>query len=122
MHRTVIVFGLLLVLLGLLAYFVLASPDARSLTALIPAVFGLPLVLCGVIGSKPSARKHAMHVAMVFALLGAAAPWGRLAGSFRAGFELNEKTGVQLAMSGLCLVLLVLGIRSFITARRSAEG
>ena len=36
MVRLVIVFGLLLVLLGLFAYFILADPDQRSVTALIP--------------------------------------------------------------------------------------
>ena len=122
MPRIVIVFGLLLILLALLGYFVLADPTARSATALIPAVAGLPILVAGLVATRPGARKHAMHVAMLFALLGAAAPWMRLAKSFREGFEFNEKTGVQLTMSLLCLVLLVLGIRSFITARRSAQG
>lgn len=121
MPRIVIVFGLLLILLALLGYFVLADPTARSLTALIPAAAGLPILVAGLVATRPGARKHAMHVAMLFALLGAAAPWVRLAKSFREGFELNEKTGVQLTMSLLCLVLLVLGIRSFITARRSSK-
>lgn len=120
MHRVTVVFGALLVLLGLIGYLVLADPDARSVTALIPAFFGIPIVLAGLVAAKPAARKHAMHVAMLFALLGAVAPWMRLARSFSEGFELNEKTGVQLTMSILCLVLLVLGIRSFIAARREA--
>ena len=120
MHRVTVVFGVLLVLLGLVGYLVLADPDARSVTALIPAFFGIPIVLAGLVAAKPAARKHAMHVAMLFALLGAVAPWMRLAKSFSEGFELNEKTGVQLTMSTLCLVLLVLGIRSFIAARREA--
>ena len=63
-----------------------------------------------------------MHIAMLLALLGAVAPWMRLVKAFQEGFELNEKTGVQLTMSLLCLVLLVLGIRSFITARRDTAG
>lgn len=120
MHRIAVVFGILLILLALIGYFVLADPDARSLTALIPAVAGVPVLVCGLIAAKPAARKHAMHVAMVFALLGAVAPWMKLASAFRDGFELNEKTFVQLSMSGLCLILLVLGIRSFIAARRNA--
>jgi hypothetical protein len=87
---------------------------------LIPAFAGAPIIVCGLVAANPGARKHAMHVAMIFALLGAVAPWSRLAKSFSEGFELNEKTGVQLTMSALCLVLLVLGIRSFIAARRGS--
>lgn len=121
MPRLVIVFGGLLVLLGLVAYFGLAEPDQRSVTALIPAFAGIPIIVCGVVGAIPAARKHAMHVAMVFALLGAIAPWGRLVKAFQDGFEFNEKTGVQLAMSALCAVLLVLGVRSFIHARRESR-
>ena len=121
MVRIVIVFGGLLVLLGLFAYFVLADPDQRSVTALIPAMAGVPILVCGIIGVVPAARKHAMHVAMLLALLGAIAPWGRLVKAFQDGFELNEKTGVQLGMSGLCALLLVLGVRSFISARKDAR-
>ena len=120
MHRIVMFFGILLIILGLVGYFILSDPGARNFTALIPAFAGLPILICGWIAAKPSARKHAMHVAMVFALLGAIAPWMRLAPAIRDGFELNAKTFVQLTMSGLCLVLLVLGVRSFIAARRSS--
>lgn len=120
MVRIVIVFGGLLVLLGLFAYFVLADPDQRSVTALIPAMAGIPILVCGVVALVPNARKHAMHVAMLLALLGAIAPWGRLVKSFQDGFEFNEKTGVQLGMSALCAILLVLGVRSFIAARRES--
>ena len=59
MVRLVIVFGLLLVLLGLFAYFILADPDQRSVTALIPAMAGVPILICGLIGVVPAARKHA---------------------------------------------------------------
>lgn len=120
MVRLVIVFGLLLVLLGLFAYFILADPDQRSVTALIPAMAGVPILICGLIGVVPAARKHAMHVAMLFGLLGAIAPWGRLVKSFQDGFEFNEKTGVQLGMSLLCALMVVLGVFSFIKARRGS--
>ena len=121
MHRIVVVFGILLIVLALIGYFVLAEPGARNITALIPAGAGIPILVCGLIAAKPGARKHALHVAMVFALLGAIAPWMRLAKAFSEGFELNEKTFVQLTMSGLCLILLILGICSFITARRRSN-
>ena len=123
MPRLVAIVGVLLILLGLVGYFVLADPEARSVTALIPAFVGVPIFFMGLLGRKPGrVRKITMHVAMLLALLGAVAPWMRLVKAFQEGFELNEKTGVQLTMSLLCLVLLVLGIRSFITARRETAG
>jgi hypothetical protein len=76
MARTTILFGVLLC--GLAAYgFLGAAPAQRSLTALIPAAFGLPLAMCGLLALKDALRKAAMHVAVVFALLGALASGGR---------------------------------------------
>ena len=60
-------FGVSLLALGFGAY--LAS-GRSSLTALIPAAFGLALLALGLIGKRPSATKHAMHVAAVIALVG----------------------------------------------------
>ncbi len=124
MSRIVIIFSLLLIGLGLVAYFLFADAENRSVTALIPAFAGVPLLLCGLIGLRPGARKIAMHLAMVFALLGFLAPLGRLIPtSIKNGFEFDSKSGTMIAMSVLCLILLVLGIRSFIAARRgSATG
>ena len=124
MSRIVIIFSLLLIGLGLVAYFLFADAENRSATALTPAFAGVPLLLCGLIGLRPGARKIAMHLAMVFALLGFLAPLGRLIPtSIKNGFEFDSKSGTMIAMSVLCLILLVLGIRSFIAARRgSATG
>jgi hypothetical protein len=124
MPRIVIIFSFLLIGLGLIAYFVFADAENRSFTALIPAAAGVPLLICGLIGLRPGARKIVMHVAMVFALLGFVLPLGRLIPtSIKNGFEFDSKSGTMIAMSGLCLILLVLGIRSFISARRgSAAG
>lgn len=138
MHRIVVVFGVLLMLLGLGGYLVLAAiganidvadADARSLTALIPAVAGLTILICGLVAAKPGARKHAMHVAMIFALLGIIAPWVGIGPSFSEGFDsgilLNYRyasIGMGITTSGLCLLLLVLGIRSFIAAGRASRG
>ncbi len=119
MSRIVILFSLLLVELGLIAYFAFADAENRSVTALIPAFAGVPLLICGLVGLREGARRHAMHAAMVFALLGFIAPLGRLIPtSIKNGFEFDTKSGTMIAMSVLCLVLLILGIRSFIAARR----
>ncbi|MDE0890406.1 MAG: hypothetical protein OSA40_13240 [Phycisphaerales bacterium] len=119
MPRIVIIFSLLLIGLGLIAYFLFADAGNRSVTALIPAFAGVPILLCGLIGLHKCARKIAMHVAMVFALVGFIAPLRRLIPtSIKNGFEFDSKSGTMIAMSALCLILLILGIRSFIAARR----
>jgi hypothetical protein len=122
MNKITITFGALL--LGLAAYGYLgADPDHRSPTALIPAAVGLPLVLCGVLAFKDSLRKMAMHVAVVFGLLGALAAGGR--GLPKLGTLLSDSpdgnqraVALVLTMFGLCTVFVVLCVKSFIDARR----
>ena len=76
MAKTTIALAAALTLLGLGTYF--GSSDANpSKTALIPAVFGVLLLGCGLAALQPTWRKHAMHVAVSVALLGALAASGR---------------------------------------------
>lgn len=109
---TTITIGLLLVLQGLGFYFGTAT---KSMTALIPTFFGVPILLLGCVALKDSLRKHAMHGAVALALLGLLAPIGRIAS---AGLKFSA-AGVSLVlMIVLCGGLLILGIKSFIDARR----
>jgi hypothetical protein len=120
MPKLTIIISLVLVLLGLIAYFGLAKADERSVTALIPAFFGIGILLCGLFALNPGARKASMHVAMLLAFLGFLAPLGRLIPtSIKNGFTLDAKSGTMIVMSVLCLFLLVAGIRSFVAARRA---
>ena len=120
MPKFTIIIGLLLTALGVLAYFAFAAPDERSWTALIPAIAGIPLVVFGALATLPGKRKLAMHVVVVFALLGAVAPLGRLIPtSIKNGFEFDVKSGTMIAMSVLCFVLLITCIKSFIAARKA---
>lgn len=110
--KTTIAIGLLLILQGVGFYVV---TETKSLTALIPAFFGVPILLLGFAALKESIRKHAMHGAVALALLGLLAPIGRIAS---AGLKLSA-AGVSLVlMIVLCGGLLVLGIKSFVDARR----
>lgn len=111
MSRIAIGFGIVLVVLGLGFYLGTGAP-----TAGIPAIFGLLLILCGWLATKPSIRMHAMHFAALLGLLGTIMPlWRAVPGVIRGTVGLKE--GEQLAMAALCLVFLVLCIRSFIAAR-----
>ena len=116
-----IVYGSLLILLGLAGYL---GSDRTSLTALIPLLFGVPLETLGVLALvKPGARKHLMHAAATIALLG-------LLGTIKSllklpallqGVPMERPAAVaaQCIMAVLSLIFLALCVRSFIVARRA---
>ena len=119
MARNALIFGFLLILLGAGGYL---SAHAASPTALIPAAFGLLLVLAGLIGKRSQAtNKHAMHVAALVSLLGAVSGlfMGIPNGLKWAGghHELWLKAVSQLGLGLLSLAFLLLCIRSFKRAR-----
>jgi hypothetical protein len=114
MPKQTLIFAALLVALGLGAFFM-----SGSRTALMPAYPGLLLaVLAGLAMAFEQARRHFMHAAAVVALLGALAPAAALI--IRAAEMSPLALSVNLGMLLLSAVLLVLMIRSFIAARRSA--
>lgn len=120
MPQSTITAGLILIALGLLGYFVFGGDDPH-ITALIPAFVGVPIALLGAIAMKPGARKHAMHVAAVLALLGFLAPLGRLIPKATSGeLVFNPATFMNIGMAVTCLVLLILCVKSFIAARRAS--
>ena len=112
-----IVFGVLLSALGGVLF---AISETKSPTALIPAFFGVPLIIIGFIARNASdrMRMHVMHAAATIGLIGFAFPLGRIIMALIQGKELNPLalTG-QLGMSALCGVFLALCVRSFIQAR-----
>ncbi len=119
MPQLTIGLGVLLVLLGVGAYF---GSGAASVTALIPAFFGAPLAALGMIALRPAARKHAMHVAAALALLGflgAGRGLAKLPALISGGsVERPAAVAVQSAMALLCLLFVALCVKSFIEARR----
>lgn len=106
--------GIVLVLQGIITYFI---SDARSLTALIPSIFGALLAVCGFVGQKPDLRKHAMHAAAMVALVGLLGSLGRAIPALAKGAAIGLGVGSQLFMGVLLLIFLILCIRSFINAR-----
>lgn len=118
MARITIVFGVLLIGLGLYGYF----PDQESVTALIPSFVGGVLVICGVIALQDSARKHAMHAAVGVGLLGFLAAAGRAIPVALSGEIKNPKAfGVITAMAVLCGIFVALCVKSFIDARKARQ-
>ena len=113
MASTTIVFGALLTLLGLVGY----TLTGTSVTALIPAFFGLILLVLGFLARSESIRQHAMHAAAAVALVGCG---GALFSLLRAPLATRPAIAVfsQAAMVVLTAVFVGLCVRSFREARR----
>lgn len=120
MPSTAIVCGVLLILSGVIgyAYGFVDKDKPASLTALIPAVFGIILVALGAAArAKDNLRKHLMHAALLVALLGVLAIIVDFA---RTGwkFEVTAPVISKISMALVCLLFVILGVKSFIDARR----
>ncbi|MFP4145219.1 MAG: hypothetical protein ACOCTI_04285 [Phycisphaeraceae bacterium] len=117
MTRTTIVFGVLLCLLG--AGYYLAT-GLESFTALIPAGIGVLLLICGAFAmAGETARKWAMHVAVIVGVLGVILPLGRLPSVLTAE-QINWAVASELLiMLVLSVVYVALAVRSFAEARRA---
>src|SRR5437762_13246003 len=97
--------------LGLGCYFA-AEPEHRSPTALIPTFDGVFILIGGLLALNPKLRMHAMHVAVLFGLLGFIAAVGGLIARRPSGLGLIDMGG----MAVLTGVFTVLCVRSFIQA------
>ncbi|MEP6946091.1 MAG: hypothetical protein ABJA02_09255 [Acidobacteriota bacterium] len=121
MPNTAIWFGRLLILLGIAGYVYGLYAGNASLTALIPAAFGIVIMVCGHAAQMAEgARKHLMHVAVLVGLLGFIIPAVRLAGKI-GDLSLSAAVVSQLVMILLCLAFVALSVRSFINARRQGK-
>jgi hypothetical protein len=124
-----IVFGLLLCALGVVSYTGAVEYFGRhpyaSVTALIPAFVGAPLVVCGLLALRERWLKHAMHAAAAVGLLGLLGAVARAAPKVPAAvsggtesLEHPEAFRSQVAMAVLCLAFVALCVNSFVQARR----
>ena len=120
MARLAILTGAVLIMIGALGYFI---PEAKSLTAWIPAAIGLLFIVFGVIGRREAMRKHMMHACVLVGLLAVGATATALPAAVRAlqGEEVDRPAAAysKSATALVCVFFLVLAIRSFIGARRA---
>jgi hypothetical protein len=125
MARVTYVFGVLLILVGLVGYFATGSVHP---TALIPTWFGLALVIGGFLAISPSEgrRKLFMHINVTIGLVGLI---GAVASALH-GYGHARSFGIdpdykaltaQVSMAVLLLIYVNLCVRSFIQARRSRQ-
>jgi hypothetical protein len=119
MPAITLLFAIVLIGMGLFGYFG-ADAENRSVTALIPAIVGGILGLCGLLAFNPAMRKHAMHAASAIGLVGFLLAGGRVASvAFSKGLDLSARgTQMLIGMAVVCLVFVALCVNSFIAARR----
>ena len=112
--------GRLLILVGVIGFFVGMANGNTSYTALIPSFFGLVLILLAYVGQvKDNLRKHVMHVAVLISLLGAIAIGGRLISKI-SEIAFTPAYIAQIVTLLLFVFYIVLAVRSFINARKEA--
>ena len=119
MIRLTVVIGGILAILGVVGY---VATAAASLTALIPSAVGVLLLVCATVAARmPANHRHAMHTALVIALIAALASLRNVArlGDLLAGTATNP---AAVLLSTIMFVLLAgyiaAGVRSFVAARR----
>ena len=119
MPSTAIASGVFLILIGIVGYAFSDLESTRRLTALIPAAFGMLLVILGFIAkSNENLRKHLMHAAVIVGLLGFMIPTARLLSNF-SDLKVSLAVLSQAAMALVCLFFVILSIQSFVNARRN---
>ena len=123
MPRITIIAGLVLLLVGRVGF---VAAETNSVTAMIPDLFGLALIILGVAsaGSSERARMHAMHGAVMIAIIGGGiAAYRGIPGALALFSKETTRTGLevsmQLAMMLTCVCFVLLSVRSFIQARRN---
>ncbi len=105
-------FGLVLVLVGVVFY---SLTETASWTPLIPSLFGAGFLICALASIKRQWRMHAMHAAVLLALL-------LIVGSFMPlRNPTTAKTFEALLTIVLCVAYMVMCVRSFIAARRARK-
>jgi L-asparagine transporter-like permease len=128
MSKLAIIFGILIALVGVTGYIA-----THFWHALIPIVLGALLIIFGAVANTENVKRRmvAMHIAATLGLLGflGTIPGLVALSGYLSGHQPNEVAGiavghtvaaeVQSATCILCLVFVLLCVRSFIAARRA---
>lgn len=123
MPNITIIFGVLLCALSAVTL-VLTGGKVNSISIFIPCFVGIPLLFLGILAAvRPGTRKHAMHAAAAFGLLGGLAALGR---GIPQALKILRGEEVELlplsmvwAMTLICITYVFVCIESFISARKA---
>lgn len=124
MAKVTLGFAFALVVLGAVGF---VTTGSTHLTALIPCWFGTALGIAGALAITNDAKQRMiwMHVAVTVGLLGFLGSFSRAIAEYiqAHGEPLAHPVAVeyQAAMAVVCLVFVVLCVRSFIAARKARE-
>jgi hypothetical protein len=122
MAKITVLFGVLLIILGVVTYI---HTGSKFPTSLIPVAFGILLATFGGAAETPVAKRRMlfMHIAVTIGLLGflaTATSLVQVVQLFKGKlFPYPAAVEEKAAMSALMLIYVLLCVRSFITARRS---
>lgn len=118
-----IICGILLILVGVIGYVYGMSGGSASPTALIPAIFGILLAIFGFAAkAKENLRKHIMHAAVIIGLLcflGTASSFLKIPALLNGSADRPAAVVAQLATAIICLIFVILCVKSFIDARKN---
>ena len=119
MPRLSILFGVLLIIQGLV-FWGLAGFEMARFTAAIPAFFGILIGGFGLVAAlAPAVRKHVMHLNVLLAVVGVAGGISMFFKGLRSDEPAVTKLVDQGLLAAICFVFVVFCVRSFITARAS---
>jgi hypothetical protein len=111
--------GILLILIGLISYF---GSGMVSLTAMIPAFFGVIFLVGGILAARDNLRKIVMHILVVVAVIALVGTFSGLISFFGylggAETERPLAAGMQALVAVLMIAYIALAIKSFVDARR----
>lgn len=115
MSRTIAAFGAALILVGVIAYF---ATGTASLTPLIPAFAGAPILLAGLVSTRPGWRSFGLYTATTLATLLAL---GTLRGTFGlVGGEVSTATVMNAALLVASLAFVALCVREIGRSRKGS--
>ena len=93
-----------------------------SMTALIPAFFGIAFVGLAYLARNEAMRRHAMHVAVAVGLIGLLGVLGRAIPAIAAGQITRPAVLAQVVTALLLAAYVATGVQSFMAARRARRG